>query len=115
MALVDTLRNEVNKIISSLGDDMTLTEIVSSGYNLGTHKNDTVRTDYAVKGVFSSVTTNDLVEGLIGMSDKRVTFYADMYDIDESWEINGQNIISVSRVGFQNKLCVYIAFIRTTP
>lgn len=115
MALVDTVRSEVSKVITHLGDDMTLTKVTIVDYNTTTHKNDVITEDYPAKGVFSAVTTNDVIEGLIGLNDMRVTFYADEYDIDESWQINGQNIITVQRVGFQNKLCVYIAFVRTTP
>lgn len=115
MALVDTVRAEVNKVITSLGDDITLTKVTIVDYNTTTHKNDITTEDFNVKGVFAAVTTNEVVEGLIGMSDMRCTFYADDHDIDETWQINGQNIITVRRVGFQNKLCVYVAYIRTTP
>jgi len=115
MALVDTVRNEVNKVITSLGDDMVLTAVTITGYNTTTHKNDITTVDHPAKGVFSQVTSNEVVEGLIGLTDMKCTFYADDFDIDETWLINGQNIITVQRVGFQNKLCVYIAYIRTTP
>lgn len=115
MALVDTVRNEVNKVINSLGDTMTLTKVTISGYNTTTGKNNTTTEDYTVRGVFSAVTSNDVVEGLIGMTDKKVTFYAEYNDVDESWLVNGQNIITIQQVGFDDKLVIYMAYIRTTP
>ena len=105
--LADQLRNIADDLISQYGDDAILTQVVSKGYTPALHKNDTTVINHKVKIVKSAITSDEIVEGLIGINDIKATLYAKDFDIDTSWKLDGRNILTVSKVGLQNNIVIY--------
>jgi len=112
MALVDQMIGIAKDLIDQYGDDMTLNKIDIRGYNPQIHQNDQTVTDIPAKGVKDSVNAGEVLEGVIRITDSKITMYAEVDSIDESWTIDGCNIIAINKIGFQDKLVIYDAFVR---
>jgi len=112
MALVDQMIGIAVDLIDQFGDSVTLQKVEIQGYNPHTHKNDEVVTDIPAKGVRDSIKAGEVLEGVIRITDSKITMYAEVDNIDESWTIDGCNIIAINKIGFQDKLVIYDAFVR---
>jgi len=99
-------------LIDQFGNTYTLQKVEIHGYDPRIHKNDTTVTDITCKGVADSVNSNETVEGLIRLTDTKLTMYTEIDNINTSWTIDGSNIIHISKVGAQDKLFVYEAIVR---
>ena len=99
-------------LIDQFGDDFELVKTEIHGYNPITHRNDITETKLPAKGVSESVDSNEIVPGVINLTDQKITMYTESENIDTSWTISGCNIIHISKVGFQNRVIIYDAFVR---
>ena len=112
--LSDSMIAIAKDLIDQFGDTIELSKVEIHGYNPVTHKNDETVTKIMTKGVKDAIASNELVEGLIRLTDAKITMYSEIADIDTSWRINDHNIIHVVKVGMQDKLIVYDAFVRVS-
>ena len=120
--LSDSMIAIAKDLIDQFGDTIELSKVEIHGYNPVTHKNDETVTKIMTKGVKESVTTAGYyvgqklgsMDGVIRMEDMKITMYSEIADIDESWRINGDNILFTTKVGMQDKLIVYDVFVRAS-
>jgi len=107
-------------LIDQFGNTYTLQKIDIQGYNPHTHKNDITVQDIVAKGVPETITTGGYysgnqqatLDGIVRLGDTKITMYAEVDDIDESWTVDGNNILFISKVGFQDNLIIYDVFVR---